>query len=475
MSADGAASVALLLTDAVVLPMADAAPGEADWFRGWLAVDGVGRVAGLGPGEPPVEMAQTAGEVRDLGGAFLAPGFISAHSHLFTSGMRGIASGSTLYPWVQSMMEVMAGCDAEDLYWFTFHGSLDFLANGITSAYNFTQSRVTWMYDPATGTPRPDTVHPLDYLIRQFDAAVDAGLRVVHAIRLDDEIDEDDRAIMATFDTLASAAVEHTPDDQLLGVSVMGAVQWASGPRTAHLEVRAMHEHGITNQAHFVETAEGLDLQRSKFDWYVKAGALGPSMLFGHFIHPTDDMVAAVAQTGASMVWQPTSNGRLGSGLADVVRYRREGIGVGVGLDDQSCTDISDPFANMRMGLYGIRALHTDASILMPRDVLRMHTVGSAEVLGVADRVGSLEVGKMADFLVVDPTAPDTGPVWDVYGTYVLACGLRNLKEVYVGGRLVSSGGVCTAATAGDAPAQVRTRIGRAARDAGLTMDMAPV
>lgn len=474
MSADGGAGLALLLTDAVVLPMADAAPGEPDWFRGWLAVDDDGRVAGLGPGEPPAGMAEQATEVRDLAGAFVAPGFISAHSHLFTSGMRGISSGSTLYPWVQSMMEVLAGCDAEDLYWFTFHGSLDFLANGITSAYNFTQSRVTWMYDPASGTPRPATVHPLDYLIRQFDGAVDAGLRVVHAIRLDDEIDDDDRAIMATFETLASAAVEHTPADRLLGVSVMGAVQWASGPRTAQLEARAMHEHGVSNQAHFVETAEGLDLQRSKFDWYVKAGALGPSMLFGHFIHPTDDMVAAVAESGSTMVWQPTSNGRLGSGLADVVRYQREGIGVGVGLDDQSCTDISDPFANMRMGLYGIRALYTDASILMPRDVLRMHTLGSAEVLGVADRVGSLEVGKMADFLVVDATSPDTGPVWDVVATYVLACGLRNLKDVYVGGRIVSSGGVCTAGTAPDAPSQVRARIGRAARTAGLAMDMEP-
>lgn len=462
--------IALLLTNAVVLPMTDVGPGERDWFHGWLAVDDRGRIAGLGPGEPPQRWCEGAGEVRDLSGAFLAPGFLSAHSHLFTSGMRGIGAGQTLYPWVQSMMQVLTGCDAEDLYWFTFHGSLDFLANGITSAYNFTQSRVTWMYDPDRGVPRPDTVHPPEYLIRQFDAAVDAGLRVVHAIRLDDEIDNDDDAVMATFAQMAAAAVEHTPPDQLLGVSVMGAVQWASGPRTARLEARAMAELGITNQAHFVETAEGLELQRSKFSWYAEAGALGPSMLFGHFIHPTDDMVDEVARSGSAMVWQPTSNGRLGSGLADVVRYRDAGIGVGVGLDDQSCTDISDPFANMRMGLYGIRARYTDASILMPRDVLRMHTLGSAQVLGVADRVGSLEVGKLADLLVVDPTTPDTGPVWDVYATYVLACGLRNLREVYVGGRLVSRDGITTAPGAEQAPEQLRVRIGRAAESAAMAL-----
>jgi cytosine/adenosine deaminase-related metal-dependent hydrolase len=168
------------------------------------------------------------------------------------------------------------------------------------------------------------------------------------------------------------------------------------------------------------------------------------------------------------MVWQPTSNGRLGSGFADVVRVRAAGMRVGMGLDDQSCTDISDPFANMRMGLYTTRALHHDAAVLMPRDVLRMHTLGAAEVLGVADRVGSLEVGKYADFVVVDHRDPSTGPVWDVLATYVLACGLRNLKQVYVGGRPVSVEGRCVSPLAARADDELRDRMPRAAAGAGL-------
>ncbi|WP_214403822.1 amidohydrolase family protein [Pseudonocardia lacus] len=179
-------------------------------------------------------------------------------------------------------------------------------------------------------------------------------------------------------------------------------------------------------------------------------------------------MIATAAAAGAGMVWQPTSNGRLGSGFADVVRLREAGMRVGIGLDDQSCTDISDPFANMRMGLYATRALHTDAAILMPRDVLRMHTLGSAEVLGAADRIGSLEVGKFADFVLVDHRAPSTGPVWDVLATYVLACGLRNLKRVFVGGRLASADGRCTSPLAADADGELHARITRAAAAAGL-------
>lgn len=450
--------MSLVVTDAVLIPVSDTGP---DWFRGWLHVGDDGRIAGIGTGEPP------PGPALDVGGAIVAPGFVSAHSHLFTSGLRGIAPGSSLYPWVRAMMEVFRHASADDLYWCTLHGALDFLANGVTSAYNFTQSRVTWLYDPATARNTLGAVHPPEYVARQFAAAADAGMRVMNAIRLDDEAMGEDETL-GVFADMVAASADLVPPDQHLGASVFGAVQWAAGPRTAELEVAMMRRHGLVDQAHFVETAEGIDVQQAKFAWYADAGALGPDFLFGHFVHPTDDMVSAAAGAGAAMVWQPTSNGRLGSGFADVVRFRDAGMRVGIGLDDQSCTDISDPFANMRMGLYATRARHTDAGILMPRDVLRMHTLGSAEALGVADRIGSLEVGKHADFVVVDHRAPSTGPVWDVLATYVLACGLRNLKQVYVGGRVVAEHGRCTSPLAADADGELQERMTRAARGAGM-------
>ncbi len=326
---------------------------------------------------------------------------------------------------------------------------------------------MTWLYDPATARNVPGAVRPPELVARQFDAAADAGLRTVGAVRLDDEAAPEDETL-GVFADLLAARRDRVPADLDLGASVFGAVQWAAEARTAELETLVMRRHGLTNQAHLVETAQDLDVQRAKFAWYVDAGALGPEFLLGHFVHPTPDMVRAAVDAGCGVVWQPTSNGRLGSGFADVVGFREAGLRVGMGLDDQSCTDISDPFANMRMGLYTARARHTDAAVLTPRDVLRMHTLGAAEVLGVADRVGSLEVGKHADLLVVDHRAPSTGPVWDVLATYVLACGLRNLKQVYVGGRLAAVDGRCTSPLAAGVDAELHERITRAARSAGL-------
>ena len=461
------APVALLLTRALLLPCTATGP---DWFHGWLLAGDDGRIAALGAGDPPPGTGEGA-EVVDVGGAIVAPGFVSAHSHLFTSGMRGISAGSTLYPWVLSMVELLDRCSPDDMYWSTLHGALDFLANGVTSAYNFTHSRVTWRYDPVTATPQLGRVQPVEFVARQVDGVADAGLRAVTAIRLDDEAGPE-AEVLDAFAATVDAAAARTPAEQHLGTSVMGAVQWASSRRSAELEVAVMREHGLTNQAHLVETAEGLATQREKFTWYADAGALGPDLILGHFVHPTDAMVDAAVAAGCGMVWQATSNGRLGSGTADVVRLRRAGMRVGLGLDDQSCTDISDPWGNMRMGLYAMRAAYHDASVLLPRDVLHMHTLGAAEVMGAGDRVGSLEVGKHADLLVVDHRDPDTGPVWDVLATYVLACGLRNLQRVYVGGRLVSERGRSTSPLARDAAGELRERITAAARRQGVRLPL---
>ncbi len=462
-----ASGPALTVTNAVVIPMADG----ADWFRGWFTVGHDGLIAAMGEGEPPRaaegEEAIGTGEVLDVGGAFVAPGFVSAHSHIFTSGMRGMTPGDSLYGWVGEQSTFVSGADEDDVYWFTLHGCLDFLGNGVTSAYNFTDSRVVGKYDAATDQREIYAIRPEEYLFKQIDAARDAGIRMMNAIRLDSEFQPAEEAF-EVFARAVAYVTENVPGPLNLGASVFGAVQWSASAQAARDEVAAMDAHGIGNQAHFLETSEALDQQREKFQWYEEAGALRPGFLFGHFVHPDAYMSRVAASSGAGMVWQPASNGRLGSGVPDIPRYRELGMPVGIGLDDQSCTDISDPFQNLRIGMYTQRAVNQDASIIMPRDMLRMHTLGSAEALGpqVAARVGSLEVGKAADFLVVDPTAPDTGPVWDVYAHYAFAMGLRNLKKVFVGGRLVSQNGVSTHPLAGQASVELHSRVREVARRA---------
>ena len=198
---------ALTIVNAVIIPMADG----VDWFRGWMTVGDDGRITGLGAGEPPERPRGTAPAATaldgtapdrtvlapstlDAHGAFVAPGFISAHSHIFTSGMRGMTPGENLYGWVGEQSTFISGAGEDDIYWFTLHGCLDFIGNGITSAYNFTDSRVVGRYDAATDRREIFAIRSERYLQRQVDAARDSGLRVVNSIRLDSEFQPPEQA-----------------------------------------------------------------------------------------------------------------------------------------------------------------------------------------------------------------------------------------------------------------------------------------
>ncbi|SEO48059.1 amidohydrolase family protein [Trujillonella endophytica] len=424
----------LLVRDAVLLTMD---PDRPDPFRGWFSVDDDGRIAAVEAGDPPpsVLAGLPADRVLDAAGKLVGPGFVSSHSHLFTSASRGLGMDQSLYGWIEAMTRYTDAGDADDVYWFTRHGAQDFLRNGITSAYDFTSAGLPF----TAGAARYEAALPeTAFTHAQLRAKADAGLRHVHSVMLG-QGDVSAADALAQLDEVVDAAGDVDPALHL-GLAVSGTVQWAESRDAATLEVSAMRRHGLLNQPHFLETPHDVEAQQSRFAWYADAGALGPDLVFGHFIQTTDEIIAAAAAAGCGMSWQPMSNGRLASGVARIPRIRELGMRVGIGLDDQSCTDVSDPFGNMRTALALVRATTHDPGALPVRDVLDLHTRGSAEVLGVDDRVGTLRVGRFADFLVVDPRDPDTGPVWDAYGTYVLACSLRNLHQVWVGGRLVADG-----------------------------------
>lgn len=426
----------LLVKDALLITMK---PGQEKPFLGYMLVGEDGRIASIAEGSPPPDIA--AGTVIDAQGKIVAPGFVSAHSHLFMSPLRGLGHSETLYGWIHAFSRLTNRATADDIYWFSLHGSLDFLRNGITTAYDFIDREEAISRGPDGGAlkyPAP-VVKPVEYGENQLRAKADAGLRFINSVWLLDSATKEE-ALRRLELEIAFAKEHYSQNPLFLKMALSGSQQFSPTRATAALETYVMKHYGLMNQSHFLESPDRISEQQEKFWWYVDAGTLGPDFIFGHFIQTTPQIVRVAAQSGASMSWQPSSNSRLASGVADIPLYREFGMKVAVGLDDQSCTDISDPFQNMRIGLALIRTKYKDARSLSVYDMLFLHTLSSAQVLHIADKVGSLEPGKYADFLVVDPRSPDTGPLHDALATYVLACGLRNLKAVYVGGRQVASG-----------------------------------
>jgi 5-methylthioadenosine/S-adenosylhomocysteine deaminase len=414
--AQPSAEAKLVVKNATIITLEDAQP---DPFKGYLVVGPDGRIAAVATGEPPADLA--AKEVYDAGGKVVMPGFLSGHSHLWQSAFRGIAADQWVMGWLLLVHRTYGPYFAAgDPYYFTLHGALDYLRHGITTTFNYSQNL---NFTPALYE-------------EEFQAELDAGARFIFGYALGVRGNPPDFATARkNFEAFYDRVGKNPPSPLLLKVSLVGD---GFAPEYLKFVAGLMKEHDLDIQMHYLEgPGPGSVKQQASFEDLKAAGILGPKLVFAHFIHTNDAIVQQSGAAGAGMIWNPLSNGRLASGLADIPKYLKAGVVVGMGLDGQASADISDPFENMRMGMYGLRMKYQTATVMMPLEILKLHTIGTARVLGVADKVGTLKAGKFADFLVVDPANIDTGPVHDLYATLAFACKVSNIDRVYVGGDYV--------------------------------------
>ncbi|MFG2893679.1 amidohydrolase family protein [Streptomyces sp. NPDC048248] len=171
------------------------------------------------------------------------------------------------------------------------------------------------------------------------------------------------------------------------------------------------------------------------------AGAFGPDLLMNHAIHLTDDEIALTGAHDVRVAHCPLSNMRLASGIMPLPALHRHGVRAGLGHDGGT-NDTSDMFGVMKAAVGLQRARHEDAEIhpTIPA-VLRMATLGGAECIGMADRVGSLTPGKRADVLVLDPGTLNFAPRFDRVSQIVLNGQPPNVRDIFVDGRLRKSHG----------------------------------
>ena len=418
---------AVIIRNAHILSMSGTLNVPGAPIDGYISVAADGTILAVAAGEPPATLH--AGKVVDAHGDFMIPGFISSHSHVWQAAWRGLAEDKTTPPWGRDLYGQHAvRSTPEDTYWFCYYGSLDHLEHGITTAFDFALNRGI--------VSNKDN----DYDKAQFKAKIDSGIRFEHAwsptntaaaggVNTPENLDQARARLKAFLDW--TAAQPH--NSQFLAVMLSGAV--AGGEPTGAAVL--MKEFHLGNETHYLEAPDNEGEQRANFKTYMDGGLLQPSLFFGHFVHTDDYILQQTAKAGAGMSWQPLSNGRLAAGFADIPKYLKMGIRVGMGVDGEASADIADPFENMRTGLYAMRAKYENAGIMSPYQVMWLHTMGSADVMGIKDKVGSLEPGKFADFLLVNPAR--LGPVLeDPYANIVFAASELDIDSVWVGGEQVT-------------------------------------
>ncbi len=374
---------------------------------GRLEVDPAGRIVSIGPWQAggsaeAVEAADDEAPVLDLRPLILLPGMVDLHVHLPQLPNAGVGAGLDLLTWLGR-------------YIFPLEREFDVATAEVIAPAAFramaAAGTTTAMMYGAVFEPSLDAA---------FQAAETHGIRAIIGKVMMDRLTYDerlapDRILETSLRQSADLCARwHGRDD--------GRLQYAFTPRfavscTADMlrESAAMaRDTGAYWQTHLSEDVHELREVARLFpdavdylDVYDRAGGLGARTVLAHAIHLSGREVHRLAATDTAVAHCPASNLFLASGAMPLARYRAAGIRVGLGSDVAAGPELSI-FANMRAGAYvmnGLRVLDGDAALppLRPTDWLRMGTLEGARALGLADRIGSLERGKEADLIAVDP------------------------------------------------------------------------
>jgi cytosine/adenosine deaminase-related metal-dependent hydrolase len=410
----------MILRNAYVVVMDDAGTEHED---GWIQIE-EGRVSGVGVGEPP-------GPAEDLGGAVVTPGLVNTHHHLYQTLTRARAQQATLFEWLRELYPVWAGIDDEAEYAAARTGLAELALSGCTT-----------VFDHHYVFPRGRS----GLVEAEVRAAQELGLRIV-ASRGSMDLGESDGGLPP--DSLVEELDDVLADTERLAALADGdgRVQIAVAPcspfsvtgRLMEESAELARRHGLALHTHLAETAEEEEYCRELYgcrpvEYLERLGWLAEDVWCAHCVHLDDHDVATFAATGTGVAHCPSSNLRLGAGLAPVRALRDAGVRVGLGVDGSASNERSDLFLEVKQALLVARGRDGPAALTV-REALELGTRGGAALLR-RDDLGSLEPGKRADLAVWRTDGLELGGAGDPVAGLVLSAPHR-VDRLYVGGEEV--------------------------------------
>jgi cytosine/adenosine deaminase-related metal-dependent hydrolase len=409
--------VKTLLHNALVVVMDDAGTEHED---GWaLIADGL--VDAVGSGTPP-----EADERVDLGGAVVTPGLVNTHHHLFQTLTRARAQEADLFTWLKTLYPVWAGIDAESEFAAARTGLAELALSGCTT-----------VFDHHYVFPRDQTGLG-EALIR---AADDVGVKLVFGRgSMDlgasdgglppDTLVEDIDTILEQTEKLARDGVD---------VAVAPCSPFSVTKELMRESAELARRLGVPLHTHLAETVEEEAYCRelygcSPVEYLDELGWLAEDVWCAHCVHLSEQEVQRFADTDTGVAHCPTSNLRLGAGVAPVRALVDAGARVGLGVDGSASNERSDLFFEVKQALLVARGRGGPEAMTV-RDSLRLATRGGAEVLRRTD-IGSLEPGRRADIAVWRTDGLELGGAADAVAGLVLSAP-HKVDRLYVGGEEV--------------------------------------
>jgi cytosine/adenosine deaminase-related metal-dependent hydrolase len=417
--------VSTLYANGHVVTMDDA---DGEHPGGWLLVDGE-TIADVGGGPEP------EAEVRvDLGGAVVTPGLVNTHHHLYQTLTRTRAQEADLFTWLRTLYPVWSRIDAESEYAAARTGLAELALSGCTT-----------VFDHHYVFPRGRE----GLIEAEVQAAGEIGVRIVASRgSMDlgasdgglppDELVEEIDAVLADTERLAAELHEPGPGARVQ-LAVAPCSPFSVTGRLMEESAALARRLGLPLHTHLAETVEEeqycLELYGCRpVEYLERLGWLADDIWCAHCVHLSEDDVAQFAGTGTGVAHCPTSNLRLGAGVAPVREMLDAGVRVGLGVDGSASNERSDLFFEVKQALLVARG-RGGGTAMTVREAIRLGTRGGAAVLR-RDDIGSLEPGKCADFVAWGVDGLELGGADDPVAGIVLA-GPQRPELVVVGGEPV--------------------------------------
>ena len=383
--------------------------------NGSLVVGADGTIRAIAPGN----ITHNATEVIDARGAIVMPGLINSHTHLGMTLFRGLGDDMSL----EDFLARLQPAEVKVLNYAAVHAgtelaALESLLGGITTSLDM-------------------------YFLP--DAALEVANSSLMRIQTGPNFLESDGPEPLKFADRLSWAKKWlaAPRDSV------GSTGWVAPHSTYLLDEKQLctlaelaSEFEARIHVHAAETVGEMQLVAKRHGGRTPIQVLADTKLLrrsvlAHGVHLSDDDIALVASNSATVVHCPASNFKLASGVARILDLQRAGVNIALGTDGPASGNDLDLWIAIRLAGYVQKTVAKDPSVLPAVDLVRMATINGAKALQLDHIIGSLEVGKRADLIVLDADSPSLTPSFEPHTTIATCVTRADVRHVLVDGQIV--------------------------------------
>ena len=366
-----------------------------------LCEDGLIKAIVPNGGEAAADL--TADVVIDGTDMFLYPGLVNTHHHLYQVFSRNLekVQNMELFDWLKTLYEIWKNLNSDTIYLSSLTGMGELMKNGCTTVFDH-----HYVFPKNSG----------DLLGAQNAAAEKLGVRM-HFSRGSMDLSVKDGglppdSVVQTVDEIMKDSVDLIQKYQDTSFQSMHRIALAPcSPFSVSADLLResavlAREYGVRLHTHLCETKdeENYMLEREgvrPLAYMESLGWIGNDVWYAHGIHFNDEELKLLAETGTGVCHCPISNMKLSSGIARIPEMLQMGIPVGLGVDGSASNDGSNLLEEMRVSFL-LHRLNSSKQAPTGYDLLKVATMGSARLLGRENEIGSIEVGKCADFFMVN-------------------------------------------------------------------------